>query len=222
MNVLVNLNSGALGVTNKSATNNAQNLINRYELARTALVMMFCNWNLCILDGESPKHFPHPSYDVQQERNPGRGKSVSAKMNFKLVTKPLLDRSSQDWNQFRITEPSSVADSDRKVVTSESRDRGLSKIGYQRCVLWRKEQATGVQKSQEHPWVVPFQCAILLEESHRRGGGILSWILRRRESKRRTMSEDVKEIKDCWDASLWRNIRKLKQISLIQIPKAWI
>ncbi len=70
--------------------------------------------------------------------------------------------------------------------------------------------------------VVPFQCAILLEESRRRGGGILSWILRRRESKRRTMSENVKEIKDCGDASLWRNIRKLKQISLIQIPKAWI
>jgi hypothetical protein len=70
--------------------------------------------------------------------------------------------------------------------------------------------------------VVPFHCAILLEESRRRGGGILSWIVQRRESKRRTMSEDVKEIKDSWDASLWRKIRKLKQISLIQIPKAWI
>jgi hypothetical protein len=70
--------------------------------------------------------------------------------------------------------------------------------------------------------VVPFPCAILLEESRRRGGGILSSILWRRERKRRTMSEDVKEIKDSWDASLWRNIRKLKQISLIQIPKAWI
>ncbi len=64
MNVFVNLNSGALGVTNKSATNNAQNLINRYEVARTALVTMFGNCNLCILDGESPKHFTHPSYDV--------------------------------------------------------------------------------------------------------------------------------------------------------------
>jgi hypothetical protein len=70
--------------------------------------------------------------------------------------------------------------------------------------------------------VVPFHCAILLEESCPRGGGILSWILGRRESKRRTMSEDVKEINDSWDASLWRNIRKLKQISLIQIPKVWI
>jgi hypothetical protein len=70
--------------------------------------------------------------------------------------------------------------------------------------------------------VVPFHCAIPLEESRGRGGGMLSWILRRRESKRRTMSEDVKEIKDWWDASLWRNIRKLKQISLIQIPKIWI
>jgi hypothetical protein len=64
MNVFVNLNSGALGVTNESATNNAQNLINFYEVARTALVMMFGNWKLCILDGESPKHFTHPSYDV--------------------------------------------------------------------------------------------------------------------------------------------------------------
>jgi hypothetical protein len=43
MDVLVNLNSGGLGVTNKSATNNAQNLINRYEVARTELVMMFGN-----------------------------------------------------------------------------------------------------------------------------------------------------------------------------------
>jgi hypothetical protein len=64
MNVFVNLNLGALGVRNNSATNNAQNLINRYEVARTALVMMFGNWNLCILDGESPKHFTRPSYDV--------------------------------------------------------------------------------------------------------------------------------------------------------------
>jgi hypothetical protein len=150
MNVFVNLNSGALGVTNKSATNNAQNLINRYEVARTELVMMFGDWNLCILDGESPKQFTHPSYDVQQERKPGRGKSVSAKMNAKLVIKPLMDRSSQDRNEFRIREPPSVADSDRKVVTSESRDRGLGKIGYQRCVLWRKEQVTRVEKSQEH------------------------------------------------------------------------
>jgi hypothetical protein len=76
---------------------------------------------------------------------------VSAKMNAKLVIKPLMDRSSEDWNQFRITEPPSVADSDRKVVTSESRDRGPGKIGYQRCVLWRKEQVTRVQKSQEQP-----------------------------------------------------------------------
>ncbi len=134
-------------VRNKSATNNAQNLINRYEVARTRLVMMFGDWNLCILDGESPKHFTHPRYDVQQERKPGRGKSVSAKINAKLAIKPLMDRSSQGWNQFCITEPPSVADSDRKVVTSESRDRGLGKIGYQRCVLWRKEQVTRVQKS---------------------------------------------------------------------------
>jgi hypothetical protein len=113
--------------------------------------MMFGNWNLCILDGESPKHFTHPIYDVQQERKPGRGKSVSAKINAKLVIEPLMDGSSQGWNQFRITEPPSVADSDRKVVTSESRDSGLRKIGYQGCVLWCKEQATHVEKSQEHP-----------------------------------------------------------------------
>jgi hypothetical protein len=64
MNAFVNLNSGALGGRNKSAINNAQNLINRYEVARTALVMMLRHWNLCILDGESPKHFTHPSHDV--------------------------------------------------------------------------------------------------------------------------------------------------------------
>jgi len=63
--------------------------------------------------------------------------------------------------------------------------------------------------------VVPFDCAILREESRPRGCGILSWILRRREAKRRTRSEDVKEIKDSCDASLWRKIRKLKQISQI-------
>ncbi len=107
---------------------------------------MFGDWNLCILDGESPKHFTHPSYDVQQERKPGRGKSVSAKINAKLVIKPLMDRSSQGWNQFRITEPPSVADADRKMVTSESREGGLGKIGYQRCVLGRKEQAMRVEK----------------------------------------------------------------------------
>jgi hypothetical protein len=59
--------------------------------------------------------------------------------NAKLVIKPLMDRSSQGWNQFRITEPPSVADSGRKVVASKSRDHGLGKIGYQRCVLWRNE-----------------------------------------------------------------------------------
>jgi hypothetical protein len=91
--------------------------------------MMFGDWNLCILDGESPKHFTHPSYDVQQERKPGKGKSVSAKINAKLVIKPLMDRSSQGLYQFRVTESPSVADCDRKVVTSESRDRGLGKIG---------------------------------------------------------------------------------------------
>jgi hypothetical protein len=64
MDVFVNLNSGALGGTNKAATNNAENLTNRYEVARSTLVMMFGNCNLCILDGESPKHFTHPSYDV--------------------------------------------------------------------------------------------------------------------------------------------------------------
>jgi hypothetical protein len=64
MNVFENLNAGALAVTNKSATNNAQNSINLYEVARTALVMMFGNWNLCMLHAESPKHFTHPSYDV--------------------------------------------------------------------------------------------------------------------------------------------------------------
>jgi len=151
MNVFVNLNSGALGVTNKSAPNNAQNSINPYEVARTALVMMFGNWNLCILNGESSKLFTHPSSDVQQERKPWRGKSVSAKMNAKLVIKPLMDRSSECWNQFRVTEPLSVANSGRKVVTSESRERGLGKIGYQRCVLWRKEQVARVEKSQIHP-----------------------------------------------------------------------
>jgi hypothetical protein len=46
MDVFVNLNSGALGGTKKAATNNAQNLTNRYEVARTTLVMMFGNWNL--------------------------------------------------------------------------------------------------------------------------------------------------------------------------------
>jgi hypothetical protein len=91
--------------------------------------MMFGNCNLCILDGESPKHFTHPRYDVQQELKPRRGKSVSAKMNAKLVIKPRMDRSSQGGNQFRITEPPSVADSDRKVVSSECCERGLGKIG---------------------------------------------------------------------------------------------
>ncbi len=95
-------------------------------------------------------------------------------MNAKLVIKPLMNRSSQGWNQFRITEPASVADSDRKVVTSESRDRRLGKIGYQRSFCGAKSRLPAF-KSHRNTLnrVVPFHCAILVEESRRRGSEIL-------------------------------------------------
>jgi len=74
--------------------------------------------------------------------------------------------------------------------TREPRARALCKIGYRWCVLWCNEQVTCIQKSQEHlNRVVPFHCGILLEESGHTRGGKLSSILRRRESKRRTMSK---------------------------------
>jgi len=108
-------------------------------------------------------------------------------MNDRLMIKSLI---SQGCNQFRSSERPAVVDSDRAAFTSEPRASVLCQIGYRRCVLWCNEQVTCVQKSQEYlNRVVPFHCGILLEESHRTRGGILSSILRRRDSKRRTMSK---------------------------------
>jgi hypothetical protein len=175
MNVFVNLNSGALGVTNKLPTNTAQNLINRYEVARTALVMMFGNSNLGILDGESPKHLTHPTYDIQQERKPGRGKSVSAKTNAKLVIKQIVDRSSQGWNQFRIAEPPSVEILTGKCSLASLVSAGLAKSVSNGAVCGPKSRLPAFKSHRNIlKRVVPFHLAILVEESRGRGGGVLS------------------------------------------------
>jgi hypothetical protein len=87
-----------------------------------------------------------------------------------------MDRSSQGWNQFRITERPRW-----QILTGKWSLGRLVKAGLAKSVS--KGAFCGVKsrlpalKSQRNTLnrVVPFPCAILLEESRRRGGGLLCW-----------------------------------------------
>jgi len=185
--------------------------------------MMFGNWKLCILDGS------HRNSSLMQgtmcNRNESRGEGSLLVRKLMLnwwLSRSWIDRHKAGTNSILQNRPRwQILTGKWSLATLVS--AGLAKSVTNGAFCGVKSRLPEF-KSHRNTLnrVVPFHCGILLEESRRRGRGILSWILRRRESKRRTMSGDVKEIKDSWDASLWRNTRKLKQISLIQIIKAWI
>jgi hypothetical protein len=92
-----------------------------------------------------------------------------------LVIKPLMDRAPQGWNQFQISERHSLADSDKKVTGHGLVSVRLAKSITDGAFCGVKSRLPAF-KSHRNTLnrVVPFHCAILVEESRRMGCGILS------------------------------------------------